>query len=127
MTGFATTRLPPRADVVAPDGSDVRVLPRLARGSAAHFTLAPGTTSRAIAHRTVDEIWYVLAGRGEMWRKADTREEVVALERDVCLTIPAGTHFQFRALGDEPLAAFAVTMPPWPGDDEAYAVEGRWR
>ena len=61
-----------------------------------------------------------------MWRRQNGREEVVAVVPNVCLTIPLGTHFQFRTLGDEPLAAIAVTMPPWPGADEAYAVEGKW-
>ena len=60
-------------------------------------------------------------------RRQNDREEIVAVESGVCLTIPLGTHFQFRALGDEPLAAIAVTMPPWPGGDEAYPVEGTWR
>jgi len=127
MTDFATLRLPTARDVEAPDGSDVRVLLRLDGGSMAHFELVPGQTSRAVAHRTVGEIWFVVAGRGEMWRKQGAREEIVALERGVCLTIPRGTHFQFRTLGDEPLAAIAVTLPPWPGDGEAYPVEGRWR
>jgi mannose-6-phosphate isomerase-like protein (cupin superfamily) len=44
----------------------------------------------------------------------------------VCLTIPLGTHFQFRSHGKEPLSAIGVTMPPWPGEDEAYDVEGPW-
>ena len=29
-------------------------------------------------------------------------------------------------LGSGPLAAVGVTMPPWPGDDEAYKVPGAW-
>ena len=39
---------------------------------------------------------------------------------------PAGTHFQFRADAAGPLTAVGVTMPPWPGDDEAYEVPGEW-
>jgi len=127
MPDFATQPLRAERDVEAPDGSDVRVLLGLEGGSMAHFELASGRTSRAVAHRTVGEIWYVVAGRGEMWRRQGSREEIVPLERGVCLTIPRGTHFQFRTLGDEPLAAIAVTLPPWPGDGEAYPVEGRWR
>ena len=92
----------------------------------AHFELAAGQTSTAVAHRTVEEIWLVLSGRGEMWRKQGAREEVVTVERGVCLTIPLGTHFQFRSLGGEPLAAVGVTMPPWPGEGEAYEVAGKW-
>ena len=68
MTDFETKRLPLTPDVVAPDGSDVRVLARTERGSMAHFELAPGRASAAIRHRTVDEIWFVLSGRGEIWR-----------------------------------------------------------
>jgi mannose-6-phosphate isomerase-like protein (cupin superfamily) len=121
---FETMRLPVRPDAVAPDGSDVRVLLRLARGSMAHFELAAGRTSRAVAHRTVDEIWYVVSGQGEMWRRQADQEQTVPLEPGTCLSIPAGTHFQFRATEEGPLTAVAVTIPPWPGDDEAYQVPG---
>jgi mannose-6-phosphate isomerase-like protein (cupin superfamily) len=127
MTGFDTKRLPASSDVVAADGSDVRILLALAGGSMAHFQLAPGRTSKAVRHRTVDEIWFVLSGRGEMWRaQPGQAETIVALEAGVCLTIPLGTRFQFRSTGSEPLAAIGITMPPWPGDDEAVVVDGAW-
>ena len=61
-----------------------------------------------------------------MWRRQAERQETVPLRPGTCLSIPAGTHFQFRAAGDGPLAAVGVTMPPWPGDDEAYHVPGTW-
>jgi mannose-6-phosphate isomerase-like protein (cupin superfamily) len=84
---------------------------RLAGGSMAHFSLAPGRVSRAVQHRTVSEIWYVLGRRGEMWRGAGDGGSVEALEPGVCLTIPVGTPFQFRSLGAEALMAIAITMP----------------
>ena len=74
-------RLPGARDVIAPDGSDVRILLRLGGGSMAHFELAAGRTSGAVAHRTVDEIWYVLRGSGQMWRRQDDGEETVELFR----------------------------------------------
>jgi mannose-6-phosphate isomerase-like protein (cupin superfamily) len=123
---FETRRLPVLPDIVAPDGSDVRVLLKTARGSMAHFELAGGRASDPIRHRAVDEIWFVLSGRGEMWRCAQEQEEVVALEPGICITIPAGTHFQFRAAQGAALTAVGVTMPPWPGPDEAIAVTGKW-
>ena len=126
MSRFATLRLPADRTVVAPDGSDVRVLLGTASGGMAHFELAAGRTARAVTHRTVEEIWFVVAGRGEMWRKCGDVEETVALEPGVCLTIPLGTHFQFRAAADQAVTAVAVTMPPWPGDGEAVAVDGPW-
>jgi mannose-6-phosphate isomerase-like protein (cupin superfamily) len=126
MNLFSTKRLPAARDAVAPDGSDVRILLGLNGGNLAHFELAPGQTSIAVAHHTVEEIWFFLTGRGEMWRKLGDREEVVPVDPGVCLTIPVGTHFQFRSFGYEPLAAVGVAMPPWPGEGEAYKVEGKW-
>ena len=126
MAAFEIKRLPGTRDAVAPDGSDVRILLQLAGGSMAHFELAPRQTSTAVTHRTVEEIWFVLSGRGEMWRRQGEREEIVTLEAGVCLTIPRGTHFQFRALGESPLSAVGVTMPPWPGEGEAIVVPGPW-
>jgi mannose-6-phosphate isomerase-like protein (cupin superfamily) len=126
MTDFATKMLPRDPDVLAPDGSEVRILLATGQGSMAHFRLAPGRVSRAIVHRTVDEIWFVLAGRGEMWRARDGRKEVTELSVGLSLTIPAGTEFQFRAGPGEPLQAVAITMPPWPGDSEAVFVPGCW-
>jgi mannose-6-phosphate isomerase-like protein (cupin superfamily) len=126
MREFDTMPLPVDRDVGAPDGSDVRVLLGLAGGGMAHFELAPGETSRAVTHKTVEEIWFCLGGQGEMWRKQGQREEVVPVAPGVCLTIPLGTHFQFRALGGQPLAAVAVTMPPWPDAEEALQVQGKW-
>ena len=125
---FGTRALPAEPDTTAPDGSEVRVLLSLAGGSAAHFRLAPGALSRAGRHRTVEEIWYILEGRGEMWRRDGAREEVVPLQPDLCLTIPVGTAFQFRAAADAALSAFAVTMPPWPAesDEEWLEVAPYW-
>jgi mannose-6-phosphate isomerase-like protein (cupin superfamily) len=123
---FCTKHLPEARDAVAPDGSDVRILLSLTGGSMAHFELAAGATSIAVAHRTVEEIWFFLGGRGEMWRKQGDREEIVTVEPGVCLSIPLGTAFQFRSFGSEPLTAVAITMPPWPGEGEAYPVQGKW-
>ena len=126
VTEFSAKRLPVERDVVATDGCDVRILLGLEGGTMAHFELPPGQTSTAVTHRTVEEIWFFLSGRGEMWREQDGRQEVVAVESGVCLTIPRGTRFQLRSLGDQVLAALAVTMPRWPGEGEAVPVEGRW-
>jgi len=126
MTDFATLQLPTDPTVTAPDGSDVRVLLGLPGGSMAHFELKAGQVAKAVVHQTVDEVWYVLAGRGEMWRSQAGREETVALVPGVCLTIPVGTRFQFRAAADQPVSAVAVTLPPWPGEGEAVFVEGPW-
>jgi mannose-6-phosphate isomerase-like protein (cupin superfamily) len=112
--------------VAAPDGSEVRVLAALSRGGMALFILPPGAVSRAVAHRTVEELWYVVAGRGRMWRRLGADEDIATLEPGVSLPVPAGTHFQFRCDSAEPLVCVGVTMPPWPGNDEAYPVTDVW-
>lgn len=123
---FVTRALPDAPDAIAPDGSEVRILAAAERGSMAHFRLPPGAVSKPVAHRTVEEVWYFIAGRGRMWRSFAGREEVIEVLPGVSISIPVGAHFQFRCDGEEPLEAVGVTMPPWPGMDEAYEVEGVW-
>ena len=124
MPAFANINLPPDRTDVAPDGSDVRVLLGLPRGGMAHFELAARQVSRAVVHRNVDEIWYIVSGQGEMWRSQGGREEFVELRPGLCLTIPVGTSFQFRTR--QAVAVVGITMPPWPGPDEAMFVTGPW-
>jgi mannose-6-phosphate isomerase-like protein (cupin superfamily) len=126
-TGFQTKPLPAQRDAVAPDGSDVRILLAVAGGGLAHFELSPNETSVAAVHRTVEEIWYFVSGRGEMWRRRADRDEIVEVGAGICITIPLGTEFQFRSFGSEPLAAIGATIPPWPGSGEAILVDGPWQ
>ena len=125
--GFETKRIHGDPDAIAPDGSEVRVLCQLSRGGLAIFSLPPNAVSKAVAHRTVEEVWYIISGKGRMWRKYGDQEEIVELAPGVSLTIPIGTHFQFRCDGPEPLNAIGATMPPWPGETEAFFVDGTWQ
>lgn len=126
MKDFNTKRLPVARDQVAPDGSDVRVLLGVGSVLMAHYELPPEYVSTAVANKTVEEIWFVLSGRGEMWRKQGTLEETVPLEYGVCVTIPLGTAFQFRSVGYEALSIVGITVPPWPSPAEARVVQGKW-
>ena len=92
----------------------------------AHFALRPDAVSRAVAHKTVEEVWYFLRGKGRMWRRLGDAEIVTEIVAGTSISIPTGTQFQFRNDGEEPLEAVGVTMPPWPGADEAYEVPGLW-
>jgi len=126
-----TRSLEDAAPVRAPDGSMVLPLCRITSlGSFAHFQLEPGEISRAVSHATVQEIWYIIGGTGQMWRRHNGQEPTcVELRPGICLTIPLGTAFQFRAgEGDEPLRAVAVTMPPWPANSEheSRSEQGPW-
>ena len=119
-------RLSQDYDTLAPDGSEIRLLAATSRGSMVHCTLNPGEVSLAVAHRTVEEVWYFLEGTGQVWRRLGELERTVDVSPGVSLSIPVGAHFQFRTIGDRPLRFVIVTMPPWPGEDEAYPVPGRW-
>lgn len=116
--------LPAEPDTAAPDGSLVRVLAQGERGSMAHFELAEGCVTRAVRHRTVEELWFVLEGRGAMWQEGSA--EPLALVPGVSVRIPSRTPFQFRSDGPGPLTVVAATMPAWPGEHEAELVAGVW-
>jgi mannose-6-phosphate isomerase-like protein (cupin superfamily) len=123
---FETKTLSENPDATAPDGTAVRELLSLAGGSMIHFELPAGDVSRPVTHRTVEEIWFVVSGRGSIWRLQAGVESIDSLVPGTSLTIPLGTAFQFRAEADSALVFVAITMPPWPGMDEAVAVEGPW-
>jgi mannose-6-phosphate isomerase-like protein (cupin superfamily) len=71
-------------------------------------------------------MWFVVGGRGQVWRMLDDDEVVVEAGPGTSLSIPTGTHFQFRTVGDEPFQFIMCTMPPWPGADEAVRVPDHW-
>jgi mannose-6-phosphate isomerase-like protein (cupin superfamily) len=123
---FESRAVPEAADCSAPDGSEIRLLGATVRASSCQARLAAGETARAVRHRTVDELWYVLAGEGELWRRSGELEETLRLHPGLSLTIPCGTSFQWRSAGDGPLEVLIATVPPWPGDDEADDVAGPW-
>ena len=99
-------------DLRAPDGSEIRLLTATSRGSMVHCTLPPGGVSQAMRHRTVEEVWHFLAGRGEVWRRLEGQEEVTPVAPGISLAIPLRANFQFRNPGAEPLVFLIVTMPP---------------
>lgn len=119
--------------ITAPDGSEVRLLLTDEHGatrcSMVEVSIAAGQASRPVRHRTVEEVWYVVEGSGEVWRcppealPADVAPLAVA--PGDALTIPTGWAFQFRAGPDHALRFICVTMPPWPGMDEAVAISER--
>lgn len=49
-----------------------------------------------------------------MWQSLNGKKEIVDVFPGVCLTIPLGTHFQFRSFDYEPLSAVGIIMPYGP-------------
>lgn len=114
-------------DAITPDGSEVRLMGAVNAGTTSSFSLPAGASSAPIEHRTVEELWVVISSRGQIWRKQGEREEITGLETSMGPSIPLCAHFQFRAAPDVVIVAVGVTMPPWPGHDEAIPVEGPWK
>jgi mannose-6-phosphate isomerase-like protein (cupin superfamily) len=123
---YETKTLGADVDAVAPDGTAVRLLLSLAGGSMAHFELPAGGVSHAVTHRTVEEIWYVVSGLGSIWRSQEGVERIDPIGPGTALTVPLRTAFQFRAESGSALAFLAITMPPWPGMEEALPAHGPW-
>jgi len=123
---FQTTQLPVRANYIAPDGSEIRLLPDVKGGGLSHCTLYPSHTSAAVKHHSIEEIWYFIQGEGEVWRRSESLEAIEFVRPGVCITIPAQTHFQFRNTGTVPLTFIIATMPPSPGPNEAERVRDHW-
>ena len=125
-TPFETRTMGALPDATAPDGTAVRLLLSLPGGSMAHFELPAGAVSHPVTHRTVEEIWFIVSGRGSIWRRQGGLERIETLSPGVSLTVPLGTVFQFRADAGAPLSFVAITMPPWPGTEEALPAPGPW-
>ena len=124
---FQTQKLKLEPDYIAPDGSEIFLLPSLKGGGMCICELSVDQTTQAVKHKTVEEIWFFLSGKGEVWRKIGDKEDVTQVSRDISVTIPLGCEFQFRNTGKEPLRFIIVTMPPWPGGNEATKVRNFWK
>ena len=121
-------RASPEPDTIAPDGSEIRLLATRAQGatraSLCEVRLAPGAVSRPICHRSVEETWYVVEGRGHVWRCPPGADaDPVEVGPGDTLVIPTGWQFQFRAARETTLRFLCFTSPPWPGADEAKPAE----
>ncbi len=127
MLRFESKKAAPGYDLLAPDGSQIRLLHSLPGASVVLCRLPVGAVSIPVQHRTVEEVWYFLAGAGEVWRRQGEREQVIETQPGLSLTIPLETQFQFRNIGVVPLEFLIATSPPWPGADEAIPLDaGKW-
>ena len=121
-----TRSFPAAPEGRSPAGAEIRYLMEGETGAMIHSTVPPGQVNRATVHATVSEFWHVLSGEGRIWRRDATDEATVLLRPGVSIDIPVGTAFQYRCDGVDPLEFICISMPPWPGNDEATVIEGPW-
>jgi mannose-6-phosphate isomerase-like protein (cupin superfamily) len=126
MALFDHKTYPESYNYLAPDTSEIRILLDIPGAGLAHCILPPGKTSVAVKHKTVNEIWYVLSGTGDIWQGLNGDNEFAALRQGVSVTIKNGNSFQFRNTGSEDLCILITTAPNWPGAHEAVSVKGYW-
>ena len=89
-----TRPLPETPDARSPAGAEIRYLMEGAAGNMIYSTVPPGQVNRATVHATVSEFLHVLSGRGEIWRRDESGEEVtVSMMPGVSIDIPVGTWF----------------------------------
>jgi hypothetical protein len=126
VSNFTTRSTPREPDDTAPDGSEVRLLAQLDSCGMAGFRFASGEgfPSRGASHGRRDLVRSF--GSGGDVAVAGGREEVVPLSAGLSMTIPVGTRFQFRAVDGRTLFIVGVTIPRWPGPEEAQLREGRY-
>ena len=122
-----TRSFPSAPEGRSPAGAEIRYLMEGETGSMIHSTVPPGQVNRATVHATVSEFWHVLSGEGQIWRRDGAGEETTDLRRGVSIDIPVGTAFQYRCRGIDPLRFVCISMPRWPGAQEATVIEGPWK
>lgn len=120
------TVLPDKPDAKSPAGADIRFIMDGDTGNMIHSTVPPYQINKATVHATVSEFWYVLEGRGEIWRDDGLESAVTALIPGTSIDIPAGTAFQYRNVSNQELKFICIAMPPWPGASEASYLDGKW-
>lgn len=121
-----TTPFPTTPSGRSPAGAEIRSLIDDEFGTMIHATVPPGQVNRATVHATVSEIWHVLSGEGQIWRRDGSDEQTTPLRQGVSIDIPVGTAFQYRCTGAGALEFICVSVPRWPGAAEATIIDGPW-
>lgn len=103
------------------DGSTIRELCGLPAGgtrnlSLAEAMLAPGQATERHYHAIAEEVYFVLAGAGEM--EVDGARGDVTV--DDAIPIPAGARHQITNTGDTPLRFLCACAPPYTHGDTYF-------
>lgn len=108
---------------IAPDGSLIWELGEDPTGGLAICELPPGKSSSPVWHRSVEEIWHVMQGHGEIYQQTPSGESRVSpLRPSTSVYIAPQETFQFRNTSLAPLVMLLLTTPAWPGTAEAVSA-----
>lgn len=98
------------------DGSTIRELMHAANQSLAEATLAPGQQTQRHYHAASEELYYLVAGEGEM--EVDGKRSSVA-PGDAVLIAPGAWH-RITATGDSELRFLCCCAPPYRHEDTFF-------
>jgi mannose-6-phosphate isomerase-like protein (cupin superfamily) len=73
----------------------------------AYGSLAPGAWTTPSRLEGEQEVYYVLAGQGEVSAGGDTAK----LHKNIAVLMPAGLEFVLKSTGDEPLTLYVINEP----------------
>ena len=116
---------PPHPDARSPAGAEIRYLIEGEAGGMIHSTVPAGQVNRAAVHATVERVLGCLTGQGQLWRGDRTGEDDIAEGRGFHRH-PSRDRTPVSLRRTDPLLFLCITMPPWPGDQEATIIEGPW-
>jgi mannose-6-phosphate isomerase-like protein (cupin superfamily) len=124
---WRTCWLPERPDAISPGGaSEIRHLIQLDDGDLTHALCPAGRAAHGATLPERYEAYFVLAGRGEIWRRLGDREGITVLRPGRWVEIPAGTEFQYRAYRETTVVFLVVVLPSWQPDAYHTIDAGPW-
>ena len=114
-------------DAVSPGGgAQIRYILKSQQGDLTHAVCPAGTVAPTHHLPELDEAYFVLAGQGEIWRRAEGREAITALRPGRWVQMPAGTLFQYRAGREASLVFLVAVLPSWEPELFHTVDDGVW-
>jgi mannose-6-phosphate isomerase-like protein (cupin superfamily) len=114
-------------DYISPGGaSEIRLLIQLPAGEISHARCPTGKVSAAATLDGLWEMFYVLAGRGRLWRSSHDYDGTIALWPGRWAAMPPGTAYQFRAEVEADLVFAVFVTPQWQSKLHHIVEDGAW-
>jgi len=94
-------------EIMAPANS------RIERQSLAEAIVYPGDSTELHLHKTIEEIYYILEGEGNMWQDGEER----AINPGDAIANPPGIPHYITNTGDTPLVFLCICVPNYTHED----------
>jgi mannose-6-phosphate isomerase-like protein (cupin superfamily) len=105
--------------------SEIRLLLQRPEGELTHARCPEHRSSQPATVEHTVEMFFVMAGRGFLWRSLDDSEDVVELRPGRSALIPEVARFQYRSETD--LVFMVATLPQWKPENWRVVEGGPWQ